>query len=548
MKTPSVISVLRAALAGGLFSLAIGSCGRAADEEKLEIDSNTNWLMRCESDTQCSGSLRCYCGQCTQPCASSDECGLLDGAECASTAGSVCSDIAPVGGLCVLGCDRDDECGADFSCTEGRCVPRPCSPQFMGYDDLLATIATDLETLDANDRPFARYVSVANHSVNRACDGTLPREQQALAKLLNSLSISTTLSRPQQVDAAGTLHRISLLDYAWDRQISVGDAVFTDVWEALVASNPFAVPFVGADADDAVSASSTRVPVMFADSLIATGTRPELYAAILGIPADDDSLFTDLGIDPSEPPRAKSRAGFIDRFEFIATRWEQTTRLGYLWEIADIGDPGARLFDDPLRLPAGERAVIFTLPNGLQAFAYVSGDGRWLPESTTFRDLATRGFRATAPLTLLREHSPRVNVRDDVSAYVLGNPDGYSAEERAVILDRYLTATELGTRLAQDADTFVLNALNGAGVTIRSPEPISATVDAYDADVAISEAAGAFLVSQEELLDNLNVLDPAFSVLDGGSLDRADFALLFRQASCVLTVVNENIAAPEVCE
>lgn len=548
MKTPSVKSVLRAALAGGLLSLAIGSCGRAAEEEPLQIDSNTNWLVRCESDAQCSGSLRCYCGQCTQPCASTDECGLLDGAECAPTASGVCSDIAPVGGLCVLGCREDAECGSDFSCIDSRCVPDPCSPEFIRRDSLMRALVADLSTLDSPDRRFVRYVSLANHSVNRACDGTLAREQQALAKLLNSLSLSTTVSRPERVDAAGLLYRFNLLDYEWDRPVEVQGSFFADVWEALVARNPLAVPLMGSDADVAALDTGTRVPVMFADSLIAAGTQPELYAAILGIPPEYDTLLDDLGIDRFEPLLTKSRAGFINRDELIATRWDLTTRSGYLWEIATLGVLNASLLDNPLRVPAGERAVIFTLPNGLQAFAYVNAGGSWIPESPTFLDVATSSFRARAPLTLLREHSPRVSVRDDVTAHVLGAPESYTPEVRDAILTEYMTAAELAARVAEDADRFVVSALISAGVTIRSPEPISATVDAYDADVTLPEAAGALLMSPEDLRRDLVLLPPAFAVLDGGAMDRDDFDEFFAQAACVFGVIDDNAPAPDICE
>src|SRR5688572_22249313 len=99
--------------------LAAGSCGKASDSTPFQLDSNTNWLKRCDADDQCDGSLRCYCGQCSLPCAGGDECSLLAGAECASSGGAVCSDQPGAGGLCVLGCSSDQDCGLDFACTAG---------------------------------------------------------------------------------------------------------------------------------------------------------------------------------------------------------------------------------------------------------------------------------------------------------------------------------------------------------------------------------------------------------------------------------------------
>jgi hypothetical protein len=48
-------------LSGLLLSLSAGSCGKVNESRPL-FDSNTNWLVPCVADDQCSGSLRCYCG------------------------------------------------------------------------------------------------------------------------------------------------------------------------------------------------------------------------------------------------------------------------------------------------------------------------------------------------------------------------------------------------------------------------------------------------------------------------------------------------------
>jgi hypothetical protein len=547
MKPSNSITALRAALAGGLLSLAIGSCGRVADEEPLQIDSNTNWLLRCDSDSQCSGSLRCYCGQCTQPCASTDECGLLDGAECAPTGSALCGDQPAQGGLCVLGCSGDAECGADFSCTDGQCVPKPCDAPFQSWDEVLEKVASDLKSLDEADRAFSRYVSLANHAPRATCDGSLSRERQALSKTLNSLSIGTTIERPVVIDTAETLYRLDLRSYRWDRELELRDTTFRDAWELLADNNPFAVQFVGSQADAATASSLSPTPVMFADSFIAAATRPDVYAAIVGVANDYRVLIAQLDIGRyTGAPRV--RAGFTARNEFIASHWQTNSYSGYLWEIAAVGAPAGALFEDPMRTPAGERAVIYTLPNGLQAFAFMSADNRRLDDSEIFLDLNVDNFRATAPLSLLREHSPRVTVRDEVLDYVRADPALFEADARAAISAEYIEKDELDALLDSEAETFAVPALTRAGVSIEAPEPISATVDAYNRDVTLDDVAGELMVSPEELLNNLNLLDPAFAVLDGAAMDRDDFAALFHQAICTLTVINENLPAPEVCE
>jgi hypothetical protein len=546
MKPSNAITVLRAGLAVGLFSLAIGSCGRVADEEPLQIDSNTNWLLRCDLDAQCSGSLRCYCGQCTQPCASTDECGLLEGAECAPTGTAVCSDQPAVGGLCVLSCREDAECGPDFSCTGSQCVPKPCSAPFQSWDDVLQEVAADLQSLDGTDRAFARYISLANHAPHATCDGSLARERQALSKTLNSLSTAPMITMPLAIDSAETLYRIDLRAYRWDREGRYAGLDYPDAWEAIAANNPFAVRFVGSQADEASSLSRSNYPVMFADSFIATATRPEVYATILGVPNDYRVLVAQLDLD-RYAGASMIRAGFTARDEFIASHWQTQSYSGYLWEIGAVGAPPGALFADPTRAPAGERAIIYTLPNGLQAFAFMGADNRRLDDSDVFLDVNLSNFRASAPLSLLREHSPRVNVRDEVRSFVSANPALYEADTRDWILEQYIDPAELEALLDSEAQTLVVPALIRAGVT-SSSEPISATVDAYDDDVTLVDLAGELMVPPDELIDNLNLLDPAFAVLEGGAMVRDDFAALFHQALCTLAVVNENMPDPELCD
>jgi hypothetical protein len=69
----------------------------------------------------------------------------------------------------------------------------------------------------------------------------------------------------------------------------------------------------------------------------------------------------------------------------------------------------------------------------------------------------------------------------------------------------------------------------------------------FDADVDLATAAGALLVSAEELEDNLALLDPVMGVLDGGTMDRDDFNQVYASSLCILSVVNNNVVDPDVC-
>lgn len=130
--------------------------------------------------------------------------------------------------------------------------------------------------------------------------------------------------------------------------------------------------------------------------------------------------------------------------------------------------------------------MIFMLPNGLQAFAYVGGDGQRMVDSALFSDPFASDLVERAPLSLLREHSPRVNVPyDEVLAFVRANADRYDPEQLAEIEKRYLDASELDALLDSEASTFVRAALTRAGVNAAAPEPISAAFDAYQRPLSL---------------------------------------------------------------
>ena len=112
----------------------------------------------------------------------------------------------------------------------------------------------------------------------------------------------------------------------------------------------------------------------------------------------------------------------------------------------------------------------------------------------------------------------------------------------------YPAADDLEDILASDRARFA-QALEQAGVDIDTvPEPVSNAFASFDRDVVLSTAAGDLYVTADDLEANLNLLDPAMSVLDGGSMDRDDFTALYAFNLCVLGVVNENQPDPALCD
>jgi hypothetical protein len=219
-----------------------------------------------------------------------------------------------------------------------------------------------------------------------------------------------------------------------------------------------------------------------------------------------------------------------------------------VWQISELGGDDGALFEDPLGNPAGEREIVFTLPNGLHGHVVAGADGHVKDSSDLLLDTNLDDLRARIAHTYMREHAQGVRVEDEVRPFVLDNPGNFTPQERARILDLYPAAGALEQILDQDRERFA-QALALAGVDIDdAPEPVSQAFLEFGADVDLATAAGDLLLDPLFLSRNLALLDPALQALDGGSVERDLFSSLYVLSLCHLSVVLENQPDPIICD
>lgn len=436
-------------------------------------------------------------------------------------------------------------------CSAGQCPARPCEPELdRTWDDVFELVSVDLLAIDAEDRYFQRYLTLGNEAElsdpgSGQCEASLERKRQALSKMLNSLSLDVNIEQPLPIDAERRIYRIDLRDYQWDRRVRVGAPVYADVWEALIANDVHAMPFLGADAEDVSADTVTAVPVLLVDAFLATATRPELYAAILELPPTLESLLRNqLLIAPGSEPTIQ--AGFIDEVELVAQRWELGVTPGFLWTLADFGRTPGSLFDAPLEEPLGERELIFTLPNGMLAFSFVDTAGQLQPSWSVTRDPRESDRVTRVPRSNWRRHAGALAIRDQVRSYAASNAARY-AGSLSEIERRYPGAEELSLVLERDADALTRRALQMAGLDPFQPDPISRVHEDFEGPVSLEAAAALLLVSPRTLEDNLDLLDPALQPLAGGTVPRSVLTASYTSTMCILSVALENQPDPTYC-
>jgi hypothetical protein len=122
MTSVSTARPMRGALAAALLAaVAAVSCGD--DQHDPKSGSNSNWLVACVDEHQCTESRACLCGACSRECIDDNDCAGLEGARCSfsdrAAAVSQCGGANI--GLCLPSC-TPGSCAAGQSCVDGSCV------------------------------------------------------------------------------------------------------------------------------------------------------------------------------------------------------------------------------------------------------------------------------------------------------------------------------------------------------------------------------------------------------------------------------------------
>src|SRR5262245_2704293 len=256
----------------------------------------------------------------------------------------------------------------------------PAGPRtFIADAEVQRLILADLQSIEPRQRRFARYLTLTHLYNAGAADADLEAARRAMAKLVNSLSWHPRVSNPQPVDAAGTIFRIDLRHYQWSARL----------WERLPLLYPYRTGGDGQEAKAIAAATGSDLAHLRADWFVATVSRPPLYYDFLQLPASDRELERLLRVDvlTNLQDENVARAGFngsgVSRNNRLIERHDAA--YGAYWRSYDFSDNTERqnLFDHPLGPLPGQNSfqhaggeLIFHLPNGLQGYLLVDGNGR----------------------------------------------------------------------------------------------------------------------------------------------------------------------------
>jgi Tol biopolymer transport system component len=413
----------------------------------------------------------------------------------------------------------------------------PAARPLITEADLVYFMLADLKTIEPRHRRFVRYFSFHNLLNAGAGEAALRNARHALSKLVNSLSWHPRITVPRTVDPAGSLVRIDLRDYQWTASL----------WNRVTALYPYAIPYKTAEFRTVAAATNSELPYVRADWFVATASRPPLYHDLLQLPTTDRDLERQLRVDvPLDIQEDRVvRAGFNGSGVAHNNRMleRHDAAFGAYWRSYDFADNTERqnLFEHPLGPFAGGNSfvqsggeIIFNLPNGLQAYLLVDGNGRRLDRAPIeiVSDPKRPDRAVENGLSCMSCHFQGVmHKADQIRAHVDKNSQVFGREEAAIVRAQYVPEDRFKALIDEDAERF-RKALVKTGAPVGEPEPIVTLTLRYEGEVDLQEAAGDAGLEPGQFLERLN-RSPGLSRLlgalkaRGGTVQRQVFQTAF---------------------
>ncbi len=423
---------------------------------------------------------------------------------------------------------------------------------YLALADIEQAMEDDLNTLNQNDRLNTRYL-ILSHKIDQGVSATdMGVYSSAVNKGVNSLNaIGTGLVKLTQIGPQNSIVRLNLQDL----NLSIQD------WNNIANTDPFKIESFTNTGVQIKILTNNRRPWMHADNFLDTTFRqPSLYYNLLRIPTSLLQLQRNLGINFQQDIN-NFRVDFLGEATSVISlgknrlivRDPQDATAGYFWQTFDTlalnGIPQRNLFQFPLLLQTGGRAifdfdaseVIYSLPNGLQAYALFDAKGNRLnlADPNVVEDNTganPKGAVIVNAASCTRCHQAGlIPMVDGVLNSVTQNASQFVARDVQLVQAFYQPAATNAALFTKDNQKFQ-TALSGLGVALGT-DPQVALTDKLLNNWDVNQAAAFLFLKPADFVNLLNQsaqgrvqLGP---LLSGGTVTYDQFVQTFQ------TLVND---------
>ena len=386
---------------------------------------------------------------------------------------------------------------------------------FITTDTLLDTIQAHLTTLASYERPYARYFTLTHLYNAGETPENLQAYQNALSKLVNSLSWGHDIIKPHPINPSQTLLYIDLRHYEWDEWDTRDD-----MWKRIEQDYPYTLEFnpqTEAERFEKLAQlrqeTQSNVPFIHADWFLATASLPPLYHDILRLPDTDLSLEQQLGINVARniqqsPGIRVARAGIVDSGVSKNNRVVErhTSVYGAYWKSYDFaGSVGAQnIQTHPLSFQHDGGEIVFNLPNGLQAY-YISDDkGNCIDKAPTdiVSNPAASDPAVRNGLSCIGCHTKGMKTFEDVMRTTIElteNPN----YDKTQALRLYVGQDKMDKLLEQDTEKYRQALVQATGHGFEDIEPVHRAHEVFEQPLAAADAAAALGLKTEALVQQI---------------------------------------------
>ena len=433
--------------------------------------------------------------------------------------------------------------------------------RFISPAELLKNIENHLMSLEPFDRAFARYF-ILTHLFNAGeTPEILGEYRKALSKLVNSLSWGLTVTNPSPIDPQATIFYIDLRHYEWDR---------IDGWTKIEEAYPYHIAFdapVQTELREQLTRLQTQmncvIPSVHIDWFLATASIPPLYHELLSLPLTDGELEQQLDVDvvgnlTTAPGVRVLRAGFNNSGVSTNNRVVErhTSRYGAYWKSYDFaGSVGAQnIFTHPLNFNHDGGEVIFNLPNGLQGYYLVDGNGLRLAEApiNIVSNPAASDPTVRNGISCIGCHTEGMKtMEDEVRSVIESNAN--PPYNKAQALRLYVEQSVMDARVSEDMERY-REALEETGGAVGGVEPISRFHEAFQGPVDAAYAAAVVGLEAEVFLErvreNTGLQNVGLLALEGenGSVQRDAWTSSFRDVIYALDYPQQVGEPPDITQ
>lgn len=411
-------------------------------------------------------------------------------------------------------------------------------------EDIEGAILDDLNGLPSEDRPNARYL-VTTHMISGENLALAGVAHKAVDKTLNSLN-DVTQDIFLATDIGRGIFRFDLGTYGMDRAD----------WLAIEQADKLEQESFTTKGLIIKALTNTRKPWFHADNFSdVTHRTSAIYHRLLGIPVKLADLQLKIGVRFNADLRdldatfvGNSSSPIAEQKNRLIVRVGQDrTQDAYYWQTFDVNavaDAKKNLFQFPLLAAAGGQnnfkfdasEVIYTLPNGLQAYALFDALGQRQDEAPI--DVVTDVESPLSPVIRNANSCPRchaaglITMQDQVLAHVKANASQFPANDVQIVKRLYKEPNAINATFIRDNNLFG-RALAKLGVSPLEPDPINQVTDRLLLNWDLRQAAAFVFLSDAEFLDALETSAVAKAQIGqlatGGTVTFAQFQTVLPQ-------------------